>query len=181
MKKFLISLGLCALGITGFAQSRGDMGVGLNIGAAPAFVKHGGSVTNFGIGAKFQYNVTNPIRLEADVDYWFKARGQDVFDISANVQYIFKLGEKLNFYPLVGIGYGRISGGAEFAADYDHSGDHLLVQKALKYSSNSFLFNIGVGAEYKLSEKLSAGIEIKYQYLKNLNRIPITLGATYHF
>lgn len=181
MKKFLISICLCALGISGYAQQKGDMGVGFNLGAAPAFVKEGPSVTNFGIGAKFQYNVTNPIRLEADLDYWFKARGMDVFDISANIQYVFKLGEKINFYPLVGIGYAKRGGGVEFAPDYDHSGDHLMNEDALSYSSNSFLVNAGVGLEYNLSNNLSAGLEIKYQYLKDLNRVPITIGITYHF
>lgn len=181
MKKFLISICLCALGISGYAQQKGDMGIGFNIGVAPSFLKGGSSVTNFGIGAKFQYNVTNPIRLEADLDYWFKSNGMDVFDISANVQYIFRLGEKIYFYPLAGIGYAKRGGGVKFASDYDHSSDNTMNKDALSYSSSSFLVNAGVGLEYSLSNKLSAGLEIKYQYMKDINRIPITIGATYHF
>ena len=170
------------IGLLGSAQSKGDMGVGLNLGVAPC-VEKGVSVTNFGIGAKFQYNVTNPIRLEADLDYWFKDKGMDVFDISANVQYLFKIGNKLNVYPLIGIGYARVGAGFEFDDDYDYytRASYDYDDDDFSTSVNRFLFNVGVGAEYHITSKISAGLEIKYQYLKDFSRLPITIGATYHF
>ena len=184
MKKFFILLSLCMIGFTGYAQSKGDMAVGINLGAAPSLEK-GAKVSNFGIGAKFQYNVTNPIRLEADLDYWFKDKGLDVFDISANVQYIFKIMDKLNVYPLVGIGYGRIGGGVDFDEDdfdwYSTRAGYDFDYDDISTSLNRFLFNVGVGAEYNFTNKISAGIEIKYQYMQNFSRLPITIGATYRF
>ena len=92
-------MGLCAS-----AQEKGDMAVGLNLGVAPS-LESGASVTNFGIGAKFQYNVTNPIRLEAAFDYGFKNKGVDVMTIGVNAHYIFNVANKFNIYPLVGVGY----------------------------------------------------------------------------
>ena len=185
MKKILLSLCLGMIGLLGNAQSKGDMGVGLNLGVAPC-VENGVNVTNFGIGAKFQYNVTNPIRLEADLDYWFKDKGMDIFDISANVHYLFHLGSKVNVYPFLGIGYARVGAGFEFDDDFDFD---YRTRSPYDYdddddfstSVNRFLFNVGVGAEYKITSKISAGLEIKYQYLKDFSRLPITIGATYHF
>ena len=46
---------------------------------------------------------------------------------------------------------------------------------------NRFIFNVGVGGEYAITSKISAGLEIKYQYVKDFQRLPITIGATYHF
>lgn len=177
--------GLCAS-----AQQKGDMAVGLNLGVAPVLEKYV-DLTNFGIGAKFQYNVTNPIRLEADVDYWFKAKEMDVFDISANVHYLLHFGEKFTMYPLVGIGYGRVGGG--FSGGGGDYGDYDFNDLLSKYSNddldeeiessalNRFLFNVGVGVEYNLTSKLAVGAEIKYQYMKDFNRLPISIGVTYKF
>lgn len=167
-------IGLCAS-----AQEKGDMAVGLNLGAAPC-LESGVSLTNFGVGAKFQYNVTNPIRLEADVDYWLKDKGCDVFDASVNVHYLVGLSDKFSIYPLVGIGYARIGGIFEYdeddikRANYDDDDE-------ISSSLNRFLFNVGIGAQYALSEKLSIGLEVKYQYLKDFNRMPISIGVAYKF
>lgn len=146
--------------LCGLAQSKGDLAAGINLGVAP-LLESGPKHTNFGIGAKVQYNVSNPVRLEADLEYWFKDNGLDVFDIAANVHYILPIRSKLHVYPLAGIGYARV-GRDDF-------------------SVNRFLFNLGAGAEYEITSNISAGFEIKYQFLKHYNRLPISIGATYHF
>lgn len=170
-------VGLCAS-----AQEKGDMAVGLNLGVAPS-LESGRSLTNFGIGAKFQYNVTNPIRVEADLDYWFKAKGMDVFDITANVHYLFNVGSKLTVYPLVGIGYAH-SGGSITGGDYEY--DYDLSRSSDNdgedgSSSSKFLFNVGAGVEYPIANNLSVGAEIKYQYIKDFSRLPISIGVAYKF
>ena len=53
MRKLLISMGMALVGLCAFAQEKGDMAVGLNLGVAPS-LESGASVTNFGIGAKIQ-------------------------------------------------------------------------------------------------------------------------------
>ena len=104
MKKFFIFTCAALIGLCASAQEKGDMAVGLNLGVAPS-LESGASVTNFGIGAKFQYNVTNPIRLEAAFDYGFKNKGVDVMTIGVNAHYIFNVANKISVYPLVGLGY----------------------------------------------------------------------------
>lgn len=160
------------------------MAVGLNLGVAPC-LESGYSVTNFDIGAKFQYNITNPIRLEADVDYWFKSKSCDVFDVTANVHYLFNVGSKLKVYPIVGNGYAHCGLMADFDFNEDDyknlwsgsSNDDLVVSSL----ASKFLFNVGAGVEYPVTEKLSVGVEIKYRSITNFSRLPISIGVTHKF
>lgn len=183
-----------------FAQEKGDMAAGLNLGVAPS-LESGASVTNFGIGAKFQYNVTNPIRVEAAFDYGFKSNGIDVMTIGINGHYLFKLSDKFNLYPLIGVGFAHLgTGGTEtdnpmdeedwswlysgkYGRQASSGGDYDVEPDADSGSSsaNKFLLNVGVGAEYSLTDKLSIGAEVKYQYIKDFNRLPISIGLTYRF
>lgn len=189
MKKIFISLCMVLSGLCVSAQEKGDMAVGLNVGVAPC-LESGASLTNFGIGAKFQYNVTNPIRLEANADYWFKSKGSDAFDITANVHYIFKINQKLNIYPLAGIGYAHVGG--VYSASWDDDGEDGMdiggisvsypeTQDDVNSTMNKFLFNVGVGVEYPLTPRFSIGAEAKYQYMRYFSRLPITVGVTYKF
>ena len=186
MKKILFSLCIALFGLCASAQQKGDMAVGLNLGVAPC-LESGASLTNFGIGAKFQYNVTNPIRLEADLDYWFKDKGVDIFDISVNAHYIFHIANKVNLYPLIGVGYAHHSSIAQGDPNFEEihtpyaSVTKEDYENSFKGSSNSFLFNFGVVGEYAITSKLSLGLEIKYQYIQHLSRLPISLGVTYNF
>lgn len=159
MKKKIIALFFGLVGLAASAQ-QGQSAVGINIGVAPN-LESNIPVTNFQIGAKYQYGVTDNIRLEADLDYGFKSNGFSVFDISANVQYLFNLSDKFVFYPVVGIGYGNINSASA--------------------SESRFLFNVGVGAEYPITDNISIGAEIKFQYMKNFSRLPIAVGVTYKF
>lgn len=173
------------------AQQKGDMSAGLNLGVSPC-LESGASVTNFGIGAKFQYNVTNPIRLEAAFDYGLKNKGVDVMTLGVNAHYVFKIGEKFNLYPLVGIGYAHLGGGSYETPEIDwedgmHNGymdnddDSDVEMTEHSASANKFFFNVGAGVEYAFNSKISVGAEIKYQYIKDFCRLPINVGVTYKF
>ena len=190
MKKFFIFTCAALIGLCASAQEKGDMAVGLNLGVAPS-LESGASVTNFGIGAKFQYNVTNPIRLEAAFDYGFKNKGVDVMTIGVNAHYIFKVANKISVYPLVGLGYAHCKATASGIPDLDENdwweranGKTDIDDYGTKEesgSANKFFFNVGVGGQYDLNDKLAVNLEIKYQYIENFNRLPISLGIAYKF
>lgn len=175
-------VGLCAS-----AQEKGDMAVGLNLGVAPC-LESGPSVTNFGIGVKFQYNISNPIRLEAAFDYGFKNKWIDVISVGVNAHYIVKLGKSFSIYPVAGIGYARL--GAFDLDDYDFND---WFSRGTRYdyddyddddegsSANKFYFNVGVGGQYNIGDNLAINLEIKYQYIKYFNRLPINIGISYRF
>lgn len=176
MKRILTFICIALVGLSSaFAQKKGDMAVGLHIGMAPcleksvdAFVNGNGQiqkqdnkVNNFGIGVKFQYNILDQLRVEADAEYWFKNNNNDMADAFVDVHYLFKVANRVNIYPLVGVGFAKYG-----IKDQHHKG---------------VLVNAGLGGECRLTSHISLGLEVKYQYLKEFQRLPITLGATYRF
>lgn len=190
MKKIFIFACAALFGLCASAQEKGDMAVGLNLGVAPC-IESGASVTNFGIGAKFQYNVSNPIRLEAAFDYGFKNKGAEVMTLGVNAHYIFKVSSKISVYPLVGLGYAHCKATVSNISDIYGDGLKELLDgrsysndygtKSESGSSSKFFFNVGVGGQYDLSDKVAVNLEIKYQYIKDFNRLPISLGIAYKF
>lgn len=196
MKRILFLVALLAAVVSSASAQKGQSAVGINLGAAPC-LESGVSLTNFELGAKYQYGVTDAIRLEGAFSYGFKSKDIDVLELSANVHYLFNLGDRFKVYPLIGIGYGRIS--AHFSDDdFDLDMDDFDYYSSRAYgnpydyedeeydgddssSLNRFLFNVGAGAEYALSSKLSVGVEVKYQYMKDFSRLPISVGVTYKF
>lgn len=198
MKKIFILACMALSGLCVSAQEQGDIAVGLNFGVAPC-LESGASLTNLGIGAKLQYNVSNPVRLEAAFDYGFKDKGFDVMTVGINGHYIFKVGEKFNIYPLVGVGYARLGYNTSLDMGFDYGDEPWAYNSRYDYydddnnddgdmdledmtlSSSKFYFNAGVGAEYALSTKFSIGVEAKYQYMKGFSRLPISIGISYKF
>lgn len=211
MKKILLTLAM-AVATTGaaFAQ-QGQMAAGINLGVVPS-LESNLKATNFQLGAKFQYGITDAIRGEVDLEYGFKAKGISVFDVTVNGHYLIPVADNFKIYPLVGLGYaslkqdlGAAMKGMSFEDFLSMSGmsesyfDQLpgymqdqiedefdnaiaAAKKDSKSESVSrFVFNIGVGGEYDLTENLSLNLEIKYQYMKDFNRMPILLGVAYKF
>lgn len=183
MKKLFLAMIMAVISFCASAQETGDMALGLNIGFAPC-LESGADLTNFGLGAKFQYNVTDPIRLEADMEYWFKANGFDVFDITVNGHYLFDVADGFRLYPLVGIGYAHIGFGYSFDFNdyYDYGyGYGSRSSYSFSASADKFVFNVGVGCEYDLTDNLALGAEMKLQYIQDFTRLPIQIGVRYKF
>ena len=206
MKKFLFAISMAAAATLGAAAiETGDMAVGLNLGVAPC-LESGASVTNFGIGARFQYNVAAPVRLEANFNYWFKSKGLDALDLAVNAHYLINLSDKLRVYPIAGVGFAHLGGGGGGSfdpgdfdyGDFDYDDIFDLFSRSRSgwddylddiedaadaggASANKFMFNVGAGIEYDITSKLAVSAEIKYQYIQYFNRLPINLGVTYRF
>lgn len=93
---------------------KGDMagGVQLNYGT------QGG----VGIGAKFQYGITNAIRIEPSVNYYLGGSASEgIIDANVNVHYLFGVAPKVNVYPLIGLGYASCKYNT-ISIDYNDSG-----------------------------------------------------------
>ena len=166
MKKVILLLVMMVSVLCVNAQKKGDM-------AAGAHFVYGTSsdISNFGLGLKFQWNVTDVIRLEPSFNYFFpKDEGlgfkYNMTDFNANVHYLFPLkNEKFLFYPLAGLSYMNVS----------------VKVLGVKASDGKFGFNIGGGGEYRLSDVLSLNLGIKYQIIADFNRPVFGLGVKYRF
>lgn len=164
MKKFLFALIAVIMCVPAAFARSGDMGLGIDLGAAPCLEK-GSSVTNFILGVKYQYQATSLIRLQADVDFGFKSKSISTFNAMANVHFLVPCARNFYIYPLAGLGYGSVK------VDYgDVTGSH-----------DKFAFNIGLGCEYDIASNWAVDFEIKYQYMQDFNRLPILVGLTYKF
>jgi outer membrane protein X len=167
----VIVIALVSMSVTAQAQDKGDIAVGVN-----AVLGSGESYTNFGIGAKLQYNIIKPIRLEGAFNYYPEKDLFSLWDLGLNVHYLIPVGEKLVFYPLAGVGVlgfkaniptvdlgelGSVGGGS--------------------VSDSQVAYNVGAGVDFKLTEKLFLNLEAKYKISDGWNRFLVSAGAGFRF
>ena len=146
------------------AQSAGDKAVGGYLAIGMGEIGNE-SFNNVGIGAKFQYNITDPIRLEGALTLFLKKDNVSMWDMSAYGHYLFNVADKLTVYPLVGLGvYG-------WKTDL---GD-------VNLSDSKFAFTFGGGLDYVIANNLSLNAELKYKLVEDMNRFVISAGVTYKF
>ena len=153
MKKLmiLISMMFFIMG-SAFAQ-KGIQAFGVNLG-------YGSEIESASIGVKYQYNITNNIRLEPSANYFFEKRGVDMFDFNANAHYLIPTENNIRLYPLAGLTFTRWDFGKV---------------------ANRLGLNIGGGAEFDVSDNLFVNFELKYQIIKDLDQAIFNVGLTYIF
>ena len=130
-----------------------------------------GSKTNsIGLGVKGQYYFTDQIRGEASFDYFFKNQGISMWDINANVHYLFDVADKFKVYPLAGLGY------TNWSYKYEYAG-----APVVEGSDGRLAVNLGGGVEYELTKNLNVNAEAKYQIISNYNQLVLGVGVAYKF
>ena len=166
MKKYLmiLAIALGATTFTGAAQEKGQMAAGVNFDIGLAY---SGGYSNFGLGAKFQYSFTDHLRVEPAFTYYFKKDFTSMWDLMANVHWVFKLrNEKFTVYPLVGLGVVGVK-----ASVFGYSA-----------STTNFGVNLGGGADWAITPKIAIGAELKYSIVGNSwSHLGIQIGAKYLF
>ena len=161
MKKFIVlfSMMFFIMG-SAFAQK--------GIQAAGVHLSYGTEIESFGIGLKYQYNITDNIRLEPSMNYFFENNDIDQFDINANAHYLFPMASNVRVYPLAGLTFARWSFpqliGGKFSNDATRLG-----------------INIGGGAEMDITDKLMLNFELKYQLVNDFDQAIFNLGIAYMF
>ena len=156
---------LCVALITlGASAQKGEQNVG-------AHVLYGTDASNIGLGVKYQNNITDAIRLEAVGDYYLKTDGFSMFDVNVNGHYLFPLSDKVTVYPLVGINYTSWKQESFISYGEEHGG--------LDIKDSSIGLNIGGGIQYKLTDKIRIGAELKYQTISGASTAVIGAGVTF--
>ena len=162
MKKLLLLVCAAVMSLSASAQA-GDKALG-------AQLVFGSETNNIGLGVKGQYYFTDQLRGEASVDYFFKNKGVSMWDINANVHYLFDVADKFKVYPLAGLGYTNWS----YKLEYDNV-------TLAKGTDGRLAVNLGGGAEYELTKDLSVNAELKYQISNNYNQLVLGVGVAYKF
>ena len=170
MKKLLLLVCAAVMSLSASAQA-GDKAVG-------AQLVFGSETNNIGLGVKGQYYFTDQLRGEASVDYFFKNKGVSMWDINANVHYLFDVANKVKVYPLAGLGY----------TNWSYTNDVIVIEEngnkrttEFKGSNGRLAINLGGGAEYELTKDLSVNAELKYQIISNYSQLALGVGVAYKF
>ena len=163
MKKLLLLVCAAVMSLSASAQA-GDKAVG-------AQLVFGSETNSIGVGVKGQYYFTDQIRGEGSFDYFLKNKGISMWDINANVHYLFDVADKVKVYPLVGLGY------TNWSYKYVYAG-----LPVVEGSDGRLAINLGGGAEYELTKDLSVNAELKYQIVSNnYSQLVLGVGVAYKF
>ena len=162
MKKLLLLVCAAVMSLSASAQA-GDKALG-------AQLVFGSETNSLGFGVKGQYYFTDHIRGEGSFDYFLKNKGISMWDINANVHYLFDVADKFKVYPLAGLGYTNWS--------YKYEIPSVAVSEG---SDGRIAVNLGGGAEYELTKDLSVNAELKYQIISNYNQLLLGVGVAYKF
>ena len=191
-ERVAILLALVMVGFgSAYAQEAGDIAVGVNVLFTPGWVNEARGAgdpksNNVGFGAKFQYNVSTPIRVEGAFALLPSGDRLGMWNLFVNAHYLIPVMKKLNVYPVAGLGLMKYTS----EGGYINLGDAIIINTNVAGNYTIFGVNIGGGAEYKLSKKVSLQGELKYiigfdstifsDYYKT-NRLMISIGAAYKF
>ncbi len=166
MKKICMMAMMLLMSIGSFAQD-GKLALGVNLGVAA----YGNSYNPFGIGVKGQYEFIENVRAEAAANYWFPKDSKGVMDINLNAQYLIKISDGANFYPLAGV---RLCGTHGDAWKTATGSEDIL-----------FGLNVGAGIEYLIYENIKINADVKFTHAKKSDTKftgPVfQIGAAYCF
>lgn len=153
MKRLLFVMLLAVISLGAYAQ-QGQQSVGLNIG-------YGFDSKNATLGVDYRYNITDQVRLAPSLTYFVKNDGLSSFAIDMNAHYVFRLSDMFGFYPLAGLNL----------SFWDVAG----------YNATRFGANIGLGAELYATDKITVGLEVKYNIIKTFDQALLGVRVGYNF
>ena len=131
-----------------------------DIKAIGVHLNYGTEIESFSLGAKYQQNLTNEIRIEPSMNYHFKKGNVDLLDLNLNLHYIFPMASNIRLYPLAGLTYERWDFGKV---------------------ENRLGVNIGSGVEFDIADNWMTNIELKYKLIKDFDQAVFTVGIAYMF
>ncbi|MBO4815038.1 MAG: porin family protein [Muribaculaceae bacterium] len=155
MRKIFVIICVAVLGIASAHAEKGQKGLGFN-------VNYGTEIENFGLGAKFQYFFTDNLRGEASFNYFFKKNNYSMWDLNADIHYLFNVSDRFHLYPILGLTLANAN-----PEGFD--------------STTKFGANIGGGAEFDIAHDLSVNFQVRYSAVSKIDQAVISLGATYKF
>ncbi len=159
-----------------FAQ-KDEKSIGLNLG-------YGSEVKNFAIGAKFNYGLTDQIRLSPSFNYFLPKDGFSGWELNADAHYLFDVAPKIKIYPLAGLtftGWRFDWGGMLDDWEDEYGYDFEDEDGGGSSTETKFGINLGGGINYQLTNKLDIGFELKYSIVSDFDQFVPSINLTYKF
>ncbi len=138
----------------------------ISIGGGLAYNR---KIAGTGVTLKAEFNITNEIAVSPSASYFFGRRigsyRSSAIAADCNAHYFFDVIEsKLKIYPVLGVNYTSYKSAITFFSVYN------------EISDNAIGGNLGAGARWAFSEKLSAYLEPKY-IIGDYNQVVINAGV----
>lgn len=153
---FVVLLAVISLGV--YAQ-QGQQSVGLSIG-------YGFDTNNATIGFDYRYNITDEFRITPSLTHFVKNDGLSAWAIDMNAHYVFKLSDMFGFYPLAGVSLSFWKAG---------------VTHDMSINETRFGANLGLGAEIYATDRITVGLEAKYNIVKDVDQALMAVRVGYNF
>ena len=158
MKKYIFMAIVAIASIFNAQAVQGD------VSAAAQFV-YASKHSMAGLGAQLQYEFVTNWRVAPEFIYFFKDDGLSALNANLNVHYVIPTSSTVAIYPLVGFSYGHYMADAIGGTiSEDHCGA-----------------NVGMGAQYRIKDRLHFFTEERFQIMKDFNQSVTVLGLKYTF
>lgn len=141
------------------AQYEGTFGMGVHTGYAK-------EINSVGGGVHLHYYYTNNLRFAPSYTAYIPVKGRSMWDVDLDAHYMIPLNWEFSFYPIGGLSYTQWK--------YKPSGDSGF--ESMDWSKWRPGLNLGVGFQYDFRYKVRAGIEMKYQAIKDFSQVQIMFG-----
>lgn len=167
LKSLFITLALIVGMGTAYAEEgKGTHGAGVTFGFGTG---HG--MNNFGLGVRYNYMLSDNVRIEPSFMYYFNTDSFTQDDISFNAHYLFNMADdKFHIYPIFGVT--TIFGKEKFVDENDVKiNDHY----------TRFGCNLGVGFQYDVTHDFSLIGEAKYKLVKDFGNVHFAVGCLVTF
>ena len=172
----ILFLAVCFLMLVGntYAQ-KGKQAIGFGL-------SYGTEIESVGLGLKYQYNITNPIRLEPSLNYFFENDNVSMLDVNLNFHYLFPVASKVKLYPLLGLTFSNWMFDWNDDWDVDIHGNHVHIDGD-DDSDNECRFgmNIGGGVDFAIARNWMMNFEFRYQLVSDFDQAVFNLGFAYRF
>lgn len=157
MKKYIF---LAIMAIASMIPVHAEQG---DIAAGAEFV-YASKHSMAGLGAQVQFEPITNWRFAPEFIYFFKNDGMSALNVNMNVHYVIPTSTSFAIYPLVGFSYG-----------------HYMIDGIGKIENDRCGANVGLGAQYRIKERLHFFTEERFQIMKNFNQSVTVLGLKYTF
>ena len=173
MKKIFIFLGLMFVMLSSTYAQKGRQAIGFGL-------SYGTEIESAGLGIKYQYNITNPLRIEPSFNYFFENDNVSMLDLNVNFHYLCPVAQSVKLYPLFGLTMSNWMFDMH-DLDVDWDGDHVHVDDGGNHNEFRIGVNLGAGAEFALGRNWAMNVEFRYQLVDDFDQGVINFGAAYRF
>lgn len=143
-------------------------------------LSYGTEIESAGLGIKYQYNITNPLRIEPSFNYFFENDNVSMLDLNVNFHYLCPVAQSVKLYPLFGLTMSNWMFDMH-DLDVDWDGDHVHVDDGGNHNEFRIGVNLGAGAEFALGRNWAMNVEFRYQLVDDFDQGVINFGAAYRF